>query len=107
LLLCSHRDSYRKLKDDLWQAHETAGRGARPNVWRACIEDFRESVQQINKKIDKFNIVAPSLRLQMAHYSAEKAREDIVNQRYPAGQQNTQAAATSSGDNSDASAGCC
>lgn len=47
--------------------------------WRKHTETFRESVELINSKINKFNFIVPFMEKQMVHYSVNANIQKVVD----------------------------
>lgn len=48
--------------------------------WSMIVEKSEESVKKINKKIDKFNLIVPTMNKQMVHYQVERIADKILKE---------------------------
>lgn len=60
-------------KDELLQTRVKA-----KHNWSRKIVEFRQTIDSVNLKINKLNMVVPTLRQQMVHYDANKELDKIV-----------------------------
>lgn len=81
ILLC--RQTISQARDDLLKVRLREGREplssakAKQN-WSKKVREFHETIESINLKINRLNMVVPTLRQQMVHYNAQRELEQIL-----------------------------
>lgn len=69
-----YRQMVKTARDELLQTRLKA-----KHNWSQKIFEFRQTIDSVNLKINKLNMVVPTLRQQMAHYDANKELDNILN----------------------------
>lgn len=81
ILLC--RQTISQARDDLLKVRLREGREpltsakAKQN-WSKKVREFHETIESINLKINRLNMVVPTLRQQMVHYNAQRELQQIL-----------------------------
>ena len=52
---------------------------AKSKQWKLHEENFRVSIQDINEKINNFNLIVPILNKQMVHYNCDREIKNIFS----------------------------
>ncbi|XP_033002844.1 dnaJ homolog subfamily C member 28 [Lacerta agilis] len=69
------RETIEKLRKDMIASRNKLGEPMTPQKekqWKESCEQFTESIQALNKRINDFNLVVPILSRQMVHFNADK-----------------------------------
>lgn len=77
------RDAVDSMKEGLRAERTTMHFPLEPNEnhrWTKAVEKFGETGKEINKKIDKFNLIVPMLTKQMVHIQVHKIADKILNE---------------------------
>ena len=48
------------------------------NIWIRKLNEFSETIQTVNKQIDKLNMIVPTLRQQLFHFNAEQEVNQVL-----------------------------
>lgn len=49
--------------------------------WKHDVAKFREEITSLNKRIDKLNLITPSLHVQMVHFNAQRGVELLLEKK--------------------------
>ncbi|KAL8190570.1 UNVERIFIED_CONTAM: DnaJ subfamily C member 28 [Gekko kuhli] len=69
------RETIEKLRKDLITSRNKLGNPMTPHktkLWNEVCEQFTESINKLNKRVNDFNLIVPILSRQMVHFNANK-----------------------------------
>ncbi len=77
------RDEIKHARDRLWSFRLTLGAEPWPDyakgLWRNYTHDFTAIVEEdVNKRVDRFNLLVPALHLQTVRYDPQREIEKIM-----------------------------
>ena len=83
MFLVYFRDEIRNARERLWTYRVNLGAEPWPDyakgLWKNYTHDFTAIVEEdINKKVDRFNLLVPALHLQTVHYNPQKEVDKVM-----------------------------